>query len=144
MRIDGKWLLCDDGVLRPVIQAEARNAQGAWTEFRMLLDVGADRTVLSADVLRELGCQAFGATQQLEGVGGKAESVIIATQIRLSRENRTPVDFTGRFAAFTDPAALDMSVLGRDITNFFAAIIDRPQDVVCLLGGNHAYVVVEK
>jgi len=34
-----------------------------------------------------------------------------------------------------------MSVLGRDILNLFACIIDRPGDVVCLLTGEHRYRV---
>ena len=31
--------------------------------------------------------------------------------------------FRGQFAGFTDPAALDMSVLGRDILNIFALVV---------------------
>ena len=38
------------------------------------------------------------------------------------------------FAAFTQTESLDMRVLGRDILNLFALIVDRPRDVVCLLG----------
>ncbi len=34
-----------------------------------------------------------------------------------------------------------MSVLGRDITDLFAAIVDRPGNVVCLLGQNHRYKI---
>jgi len=41
----------------------------------------------------------------------------------------------------TDPASLDMSVLGRDILNLFAVIVDRPQDVVCLLTQDHVYEI---
>jgi predicted aspartyl protease len=144
MRIDGKWLTCDDGIVRPVMLAEVRAHNGSWVECRMLLDVGADRTVLSCDVFRELGINSATATQSLEGVGGRAESVIVATQIRVQRENGSTILLNGPFAAFTDPAALDMSVLGRDVTNHFAVIVDRPQDVVCLIGGNHRYVIVDK
>ncbi|MBI2808427.1 MAG: hypothetical protein HYX68_25860 [Planctomycetes bacterium] len=61
----------------------------------------------------------------------------------MKRSDGTSVSLHGEFAAFTDPAALDMSVLGRDITNLFAAIVDRPRDVVCLLGQKHRYVIVE-
>jgi hypothetical protein len=34
-----------------------------------------------------------------------------------------------------------MSVLGRDITNLFAAIVDRPRDLVVLLGQRHSYTI---
>lgn len=34
-----------------------------------------------------------------------------------------------------------MSVLGRDVTNLFALIVDRPGDLVCLLAKQHSYVI---
>jgi hypothetical protein len=34
-----------------------------------------------------------------------------------------------------------MCVVGRDITNLFAVVVDRPQDVVCLIGQRHRYVI---
>lgn len=43
------------------------------------------------------------------------------------------------YAAVTEPEALDMSVLGRDITEFFAVIVDHPGQVVCLVGQRHQY-----
>ena len=67
MRFDGVWRICDDGVVRPVIRGELRAADGAWTPVPFLLDVGADRTVFSAAVLRMLGAQVTGATQELDG-----------------------------------------------------------------------------
>jgi hypothetical protein len=144
MRFDGAWRVCDDGVVRPVIRGEVRAADGAWAPVPFLLDVGADRTVFSASVLRMLGAPITGATQELEGVGGKATSVILSTSIRLIRETGAAVSFDGQFAAFTDTVALDMSVLGRDVTNLFAVIVDRPQDVVCMLGPKHRYRIVEE
>jgi hypothetical protein len=37
-----------------------------------------------------------------------------------------------------------MSVLGRDITNLFGVIVDRPGDVVCLVGQGHRYLIETK
>lgn len=144
MRIDGLWRLCDDGIVRPALRAEVRTASGAWEPVHFLVDLGADRTVFSAGLLQALAIQAIPATETLEGLGGEAESVVVATQIRMFRETGAPISFDGQFAAVTDPAAIDMSVLGRDLTNLFAVIVDRPQDVVCLLGGHHRYVIVDK
>lgn len=143
MRFDGAWRVCDGGIVRPVLRGQAMKADGTWLQVTFLVDSGADRTVFSADVLRGLGLKPAAAIQELAGVGGKAESVVVDTSIRLMREDGTNVLFRAQFAAFTDPAALDMSVLGRDITNLFAVIVDRPQDVVCLLTAKHRYIVVE-
>ncbi len=49
------------------------------------------------------------------------------------------VTFGGEFAAFTQDEALDMSVLGRDILNLFAVIIDKPDDAVCMVRQRHGY-----
>jgi Aspartyl protease len=58
MRIDGQWLLCDDGVMRPVISGEILAGNGSWERSEFLVDTGADRTVLSAATLAKLGLQA--------------------------------------------------------------------------------------
>jgi hypothetical protein len=34
-----------------------------------------------------------------------------------------------------------MSVLGRDITGFFALVADQPGHVICLLGQRHWYII---
>jgi hypothetical protein len=65
----------------------------------------------------------------------------VATQIHLSRENRGKALFCGQYAAFTQLEALDMSVLGRDVIELFAAIIDRPGNVVALIRQHHRYTV---
>ena len=142
MRIDGSWKLCEDGVLRPVFLGKVRASDGSLIDVWFLADTGADRTVFSADILRELNVQPTGPTLQLEGVGGQAASVVVDTVIVMKRDDGAPVHFNGRFAAVTDPGTLDMSVLGREITNLFAVIVDRPGDVVCLLGAGHHYQIV--
>jgi len=119
-----------------------RAADGSQVKVWFLADTGADRTVFSADVLRELNVQSTAPTLQLEGVGGQAASVVVDTTIEMDRDDGVPVHFHGRFAAVTAPGMLDMSVLGREITNLFAVIVDRPGDVVCLLGAGHHYEVV--
>jgi hypothetical protein len=51
--------------------------------------------------------------------------------------------FRGEYAAFTSLEAIDISVLGRDIMEMFAVIVDRPGEVVCLLGQRHCYIITE-
>jgi len=51
------------------------------------------------------------------------------------------VKLRGRFAACVDPQLLDMSVLGRDVLDLFAVIVDRPGDTIALVGQQHRYSI---
>ena len=77
----------------------------------------------------------------LSGVGGMTAAVSVETWIRLTREDAGKVMFRGQYAAVTELEALDISVLGRDITRLFAMIVDWPHDVVCLVGQRHRYTI---
>ena len=63
------------------------------------------------------------------------------TQIRLSRDDGQKAILRGEYAACTDYEALDMNVLGRDILELFALIVDRRTDMVTILGGQHYYTI---
>jgi hypothetical protein len=141
MRLDGQWLLCDDGLMRPVISGEILAGNGSWEKSEFLLDTGADPTVLRATILAKLGLQPVAMQEGISGSGGVADAVSVATQIQLTREDAGNVVFRGQYAAVTELEALDMSVLGRDITDVFAVIVDRLRDVVCLLGQRHRYSI---
>jgi hypothetical protein len=139
MQINGEWLLCDDDVRRPVIRGEVLAASGTWVPAEFLVDTGADRTVFSAGLLALLGGSPTVTDERLSGLGGAAEFATVETVIQLINENGAPVSFRAQYAAATQDESLDMSVLGRDITSLFAAIVDRPGDVVALLGQRHRY-----
>jgi predicted aspartyl protease len=141
MRINGKWSLCDDGIIRPVIRGEILTSNGSWVTTEFLVDTGADRTVISALILEALRLQPIAIPGRIGGVGGLVDSVNVETQIRFTQEAESKVVFRGQYAAVTEVEALDMSVLGRDITSLFAVIVDRPSDVVCLLGQRHRYTI---
>jgi hypothetical protein len=143
MRIVGEWLLCDDGVTRPVILARVLAADGTARVDRFLIDSGADRTVFSAALLATLGLPATSGPSELalSGVGGTSPFVLLSTTLEFSADDGTPVRVRGEFAAFTDPAASDLSVLGRDVLNNFDLILSRPRREILILAGNHQYVV---
>ena len=144
MRINGEWLLFDDGVMRPVIRREILTGGGSWQPAEFLVDTGADRTVFSAATLSKLGLQSIVPQEGISGLGGLADSVVVDTQIRLTRETESTVVFHGQFAAVTKVEALDVSVLGRDLTGLFAVIVDQPGDVVCLVGQQHQYTIARR
>jgi aspartyl protease len=142
MQITGEWYLCDDGTERPIVRGEVLTGDGSWEPTLFLVDTGADRTVLSADTLAALRLPQVAALERLGGLGGQVNPVLVDTTIQLTREDGREVLFRSQFAAITDLEALDMSVLGRDITGLFAVIVDRPGDLVCLVGQRHRYSIV--
>jgi predicted aspartyl protease len=136
-------LLFNDGVLRPVIRGEVLTSDGRRQPAEFLVDTGADRTVLSAGTLSKLGLEPIATQERLSGMGGLVDSVLVETEIQLTRETGGKVIFRGQFAAVTELEALDISVLGRDITGLFAVIVDQPGDVVSLLAQRHRYSIVQ-
>src|SRR6185295_416541 len=119
MRIDGEWLCCEDGMVRPVIRGDILAADGDWKAAEFLVDTGADRTVLSAPLLAKLNLAAIDTREDISGLGGAADSVIVETQIQFEREGGRQVIFRGHYAAVTEVTALDISVLGRDVMDLF-------------------------
>ncbi len=134
MRVNGKWLLCDDGAIRPVVPGFVRATGGQLVEVTFLLDAGADRTVFSADfydLLRSL--ETHGNEQVLlSGVGGQARSITVETVIGFRRDDQRVVTVRGSFGVFTEGESADLSVLGRDVTNNFSVIYDYPNQIIAL------------
>jgi hypothetical protein len=141
MLIPGTWSVCDDGVTRPVLRGRVETADGKWEVVPFLVDTGADCTLFSAAVLATLGLSAAAGPHALGGIGGSTEFVSIETRIQFTQEDGSPVFFRGRYTALSTLHTLDMRVLGRDILNLFALIVDRPNGVVCLLGQRHRYTI---
>ena len=143
MRVDGRWLRCDDGVVRPTLQAFVLTADETWVELTLLLDGGADKTVFSARFLNQLLLLQItrrGSTQ-LSGIGGSAQSIEIETSLGFTRDDGQSVTVRGPFAVFVDVESADLSVLGRDVTNNFSVIYDYPNGVVALLAPPHFYEI---
>lgn len=115
----GEWHLCDDEVVRPILRGEILTGNGSWRAVEFLLDTGADRTVFSANVLETLNLRSREPDEKVGGIGGIVDAVIVRTEIRLTREDDSKVIFRGEYAACTQPEALDMSVLGRDLLEMF-------------------------
>ena len=129
--------------LRPVIHGLLLKGSGSWMNCTFLVDTGADKTVISGEMLDKLGCEALPAMQQLGGVGGPVETVIVGTRVLLSRTDGGTVAVEGPFAAFTNFEALELSVVGRDVLNHFSLIVDYSKRIVHLLTGRHRYTIHE-
>lgn len=143
MRINGEWLLCEDGVSRPIAPGLVRLSDEQWIKVIFLLDAGADRTVFSPDFLDLLRpLETTGSDQiHLSGVGGEAHSITIETAIGFVRDDGRLVTVRGTFGVFTEAESADIPVLGRDVTNNFSVIYDYPNRIVALLAPPHHYEI---
>jgi hypothetical protein len=144
MRIAGEWLRCEDLVTRPVINVRVMSATGRLFVERFLIDSGADRTVLIADLLRRvrLPIQRPPTGLSLVGVGGTGDFVMVRTVLAFQADDGVTARVHGEYAAFTDPEVTDMSILGRDVLDNFDVILSRRREEVLLLAPNHQYRVV--
>ncbi|MFO0810246.1 MAG: hypothetical protein U0746_16615 [Gemmataceae bacterium] len=138
MIVPGEWYAYNDGV----VHARVLAVNAAQFDVAFLLDTGADVTTFSAADLGQLALPHRPSQARVSGVGGAAAVVAVDTTLYLPTDAGRPAAVGGTFAAFTDPFALDMSVLGRDVLDNFAAVVDRPGDFVALIRGNHGYRVV--
>jgi hypothetical protein len=143
MRIDGEWHMCEDGRIRPAVQAKIQTADGIYYVEYFLVDSCADRTVLSATVLSKLGLSGNVAPPgaALQGIGGITNHVLVHCVLEFKRDDGGAAHVRGEFAAFTDPTATDLSILGRDVLNNFDVILSRRRNEVLLLAPNHQYRV---
>jgi hypothetical protein len=144
MLIAGEWLLCADGARRPTVRAQVLAADGKKHSEYFLIDSGADRTVFSASLAARLQWppQSPPAGTGLVGVGGSTGFVLVTTRVEFTRDDGGPAGVQGQFAAFTDPGATDLSVLGRDVLDLFDVLLSRRRDQVLLLAPNHSYQVI--
>jgi hypothetical protein len=143
MLVNGEWLPCDDGELRPLVPGMVRLSDGDWLEVTFLLDAGSDRTVFSARLLHWLRHLevADPASSHLSGVGGEAGAITIETTISFIKDDGRPAIVRGTFGVFTDSESADLSVLGRDVTNNFSVIYDYHGRTIALLAAPHFYEI---
>jgi len=108
-----------------------------------LVDSCADCTVFSANLLSRPGIPPTPAPagSSLQGISGTCGFVLIRTVLELTRDDGGPSHVRGEFAAFIDPTATDLSILGRDVLYHFDLILSRRRNEVSLLAPNHQYRV---
>lgn len=142
MRIVGEWFTCTDGVSRPTLFGRVRAGAGPFFDERFLIDTGADRTVFSAELLSRLDASIPTSPIDgvLAGIGGIQSSVLLQAELQFDHDSGIAV-IRGEYAAFTDVAATDLSVLGRDVLNLFDVIASRRCSEILLLAAPHSYVV---
>jgi predicted aspartyl protease len=74
-----------------VVLGRIQTSNGEWVSARLLIDTGADRTVLSASALSKLGFIPRESEEGISGLGGVTDAVVIPTKLQLFRETGAPV-----------------------------------------------------
>lgn len=113
---------------------------GPQLEDRFLVDGGADCTVLSAELIGRLGLSGT-VGSRLAGVGGTEGSALVQTTLEFKHDAGGTAVVRGEFSAFTNPGAIVMNILGRDVLNNFDVIMSRPRNEILLLSPPHRYVI---
>jgi hypothetical protein len=141
MLIAGEWQVSDDGVTRPIVRVRVLGVDGRRVTDDFLIDSGADRTVLGATLMARSQLPATSAPPglALRGIGGESAFVIVTTVLEFLRDDGGPVRVRGEFAGFTDPTAMDLSILGRDVLDHFDVLISRRRNERLLLAPRHRY-----
>jgi hypothetical protein len=108
-----------------------------------LVDTGADRTVFREAVPSQLGVvtSAAPAGIALAGIGGTQAHVQVQAVLALPRIDGGIASVQANFAAFTDPSATDLSILGRDVLDHFDVILSRRCDELYLLAPPSQYEI---
>lgn len=139
MIISGKWAECEDGFVRPLVQGFVLNSESVAVPITFILDAGADRTLLSAEVYGKLGLPPIGSRDRLSGLGGMQDIVQVETKIGFRADNGHLFIYGSQYCCVTSAAAIETSLLGRDLLDIFAIVVDRQSDRICLLVEGHPY-----
>jgi predicted aspartyl protease len=141
MIVAGRWSLCEDGMVRPVVRASIKKDDEDWINVDFLIDTGADRTVFISQVAAQLGLSPVGSRDQLIGLGGNVGSYQVKTMVRFHGLEGEIFKIESDYPVLTDPKALEQSLLGCDLLQEFALIMDRKADRIWLVTRGHQYGV---
>ena len=142
MRIDGLWQRDSDQpeIMRPIIPAKLL-VHDQELPLTLLVDTGADQTVLGAAFAGLLSDAQQESTDALLSAGGQVACFLATVRLELRDANNRPVRFSTTCAVLTDPVQRNEHLLGRDILDYFVLICDRENNSVTLLRPPHSYSI---
>ncbi len=142
MRIDGLWQHDPDQpeIVRPVITAKLL-VHGQELPVTLLVDTGADRTVLGAAFADILADAQLETSEAIVSAGGQVDCFLATVRLALPDVNNRAIRFSTPCVVLTDPNQRNEHLLGRDILDYFALICDREAAQVTLLRPPHGYTI---
>src|SRR5947207_8003088 len=92
MLIAGKWMPCDDGITRPMIDVTVAGLEESLVAEPFLVDTAADRTVFSAALLKKLRLPGNQVASELalQGIGGATPHVVLRAVLEFTRDDGGP------------------------------------------------------
>jgi predicted aspartyl protease len=135
MRIEGRWLAGADGVERPVFDGFIAAPGGVQLAISLLIDTGADLTVLAPAVAEQLADSIRPTLTEtvVGGVGGTQRVYELAVDLLLPTTTGQRARIRGPLPVIVEPGSLELSVVGRNLLDQFTLIYSRPRNVLQLL-----------
>lgn len=127
-------------MVRPVLTAKLL-VQGQELPVVLLVDTGADRTVLGSAFVEILEGARQTTTETFFSAGGQVDCFLAAVRFELLDASNRPIRFSTSCIVLTDPNQRNEHLLGRDILDYFAVICDREGNQVTLLRFPHRYSI---
>jgi predicted aspartyl protease len=142
MRINGLWLRDPEqpDLVRPVITAKLL-LQNQELPIVLLIDTGADRTVLGSAFAEILEDAQQDTVESFVSAGGQLDCFLAAVRLELQDVGNRPIRFSTSCVILADPNQKNEHLLGRDILDYFALICDREANQVALLRPPHRYSI---
>jgi predicted aspartyl protease len=126
--------------MRPVIMAKLL-VHDQVLPLTLLVDTGADRTVLGSAFIDLLADLQQAPTEALVSAGGQVDCFLATVRLELRDVGNRPIRFSTICAILLDPNQRNEHLLGRDILDYFALICDREANRVTLLRPPHQYSI---
>lgn len=143
MRIDGRWLRFPDGIERPVIDAHLLLPGGQLATLSLVIDTGADFTVLAYTVAQQLGAyvQPTPLKQSAIGVGGVVLMQALGVDLLFTATSGQQARLSGPIPVLAQPSSLEFSVLGRNALDLFELVYSRQRQILSLLTAPDTFVL---
>lgn len=110
---------------------------GVTKPILFLIDSGADRTIITAEVAEWVGADFSPLDFAVHGVVSSVPTAKVGVNLKIERDDGGEAEIRGPLVACTEPGVIDECILGRDVLGNFCLVLHERNDLICLLAGNH-------